>query len=154
MGKKDPRTHDFLRDLELRHEHDTAPAAQETLLGIDYGAKVCGLAVCSNGVILSAGLCDTSDILPYAKNIIREKHITTLVLGWPVGSDGARSPQCADIQSLGDQLKKSLPVVYVDERDSSKYTLAPNTRERRDDLAAMNILKYYLRQKSMEKKQR
>ena len=113
---------------------------------IDYGEKYCGLAYSPNGVNVFPVKIVSPEVLETAlQTLIEEKNIEGFVLGLPLSTDGTENRLCAQVKQLARRLKRQfdLPIEFVDERFSSKSVTGTG---RIDDLAAAQILEYYLAQ--------
>ena len=97
------------------------------ILGIDYGDKRIGLAVCDELGLTAQGLAtivrkdmerDTEAIAEY----IREYHVEKIVIGYPVMLDGTEGVQCEKVNRFVDILDSRFPlsVIKWDESLSTK----------------------------------
>ena len=124
----------------------TQPKEPFPILAIDYGERYTGLAWSPDGITpLPLEVVETIMLAEKISHIIAQKKIQHLVWGLPVNQAGVETPLSALITKIAQELS-SLPYTLVNERYSSQQTIA-SARERRDDLAAMNILEFYLDQK-------
>lgn len=113
---------------------------------IDYGEKHCGIAYSPNGEnIFPVDIVPPEALETVLVEVIKAKNITGFVLGLPLSTDGSDNPLCEKVRQLGRRLRRQfdLPVEFVDERYSSKSVVGTG---RIDDLAAGQILEYYLAQ--------
>ena len=142
---------------------DSTPQAVPTegcLLGIDFGTKRVGFAVCDDRQVISTPL-ETSERTVESveakrlQQIVEDYRIKGLVIGLPVHMSGDESRGTHQARQYGDWARSvtGLPVAYWDERFSSATAdvrlLAAgivDTRKdsRRDMLAAQAILQSYL----------
>jgi len=130
------------------------------MLGIDYGKKRIGIALCDPDRIIASPL----EMVPNTsgKEVIRtlnalcEKHeVDQIVIGLPLNMDGTIGPIAIYVKEFAEKLKKAtpIPVVYWDERLSSKTAEKAlieggTRREKRkkliDKIAAQIILQHYI----------
>lgn len=127
-------------------------------LGIDYGAKRTGLAVCdATQTIVSplAVLDGQRDLAGRISEIVASEGIDAVVLGLPLNMDGSEGPQAKLVLAFARELKDRIevPVHLQDERLSSfgaeqklqEMGLSRGKkRQRRDALAAAEILEAFL----------
>ena len=127
------------------------------ILGVDYGARRIGLSLSDprREFTFPAGQIDNQDITSSAlkiKELIEEKKVSGVVIGYPIQLDGTESEQCKVIKNFAEVLLNQFsgPIFFQDERLSSKgaQTMLRElklTRKRRDaiddEVAACNILK-------------
>jgi putative Holliday junction resolvase len=131
-------------------------------LGIDYGTKRVGLAHGDDiGVATPLpALVDAEAPMRWKKlgEIIRQRRITDLVLGYPYNMDGSVGFKAKEVDAFGAELKKQfgLPVHLVDETLTSyaaESTIAKKARREVrdsglvDSRAACLILQDFLDQK-------
>jgi len=131
-------------------------------LGIDYGTKRVGLAQGDEiGVATPLpALIDADEAQRWAKlgEVIRQRRITDLVLGYPYNMDGSVGFKAKEVDAFAARLKASfgLPVHLVDETLTSyaaESTIAKKSRRDVrdsgliDSRAACLILQDYLDQK-------
>ncbi|WP_050024583.1 Holliday junction resolvase RuvX [Verrucomicrobium sp. BvORR034] len=130
-------------------------------LGIDHGTVRIGLAL-SDELGLAAHPLKTLDTSPTVEQeiaeIVRQKRVTTVVLGLPLRMDGHRGEAASRVEAFADRLSKALrhevPVKFVDERltsVSAERSLGlegkQKTKEQKklvDQVAAVAILQDYL----------
>lgn len=96
------------------------------LLGLDYGKKRIGLAVCDEEwkiatayeVIVRTKLSQDLIVL---KDVIKKKESKGIVIGYPLNMNGTEGPMCQAVQSFICNLEKSisLPIVAWDERTTT-----------------------------------
>lgn len=130
------------------------------ILGLDYGERRIGVALCDELGITAQGLTtihrknrkiDTEAIA----GIVKEYGVETIVLGYPLMLDGSEGIQCAKVKSFAKQLEflLSIPVIFQDETLTTKAAeemlrLANVKREKIklvvDKVAAAMILQSYL----------
>jgi len=144
---KKPSPKDLL-NLQAQYERsDEICKIGKALLGVDYGEKFCGLAVAPDGsTVLPAAVVNTDKLETALKSLVEQYKPNVIVFGLPVSSDSTENHVCAQIRALVDQLKpkfKNIELTLINERFSSQRTLSPD-KSRIDDLAAMQILEFYL----------
>ena len=93
-------------------------------LGIDYGDTRIGIALSDPMQIITkpfVTLKNDKEFLDKLKEIIKEKEIETVVVGYPIGMKGQITKQTEKVEVFIAQLKSTLDleVVRVDERLSS-----------------------------------
>jgi len=130
------------------------------VLGLDYGEKRIGVAVCDELGMTARGIATIArkywkkDIEQIA-GLVREYSARKIVIGYPVRLDGTEGIQCEKVNMFVDALKKgiSVPVEKWNEALSTKEAEGLlreadiNRRKRRgvvDKLAAAIILQDYL----------
>lgn len=131
-------------------------------LGIDYGTKRVGLAHGDEiGVATPLpALTDADEAARWAKlgEVVRQRRITDLVLGYPYNMDGSVGFKAKEVDAFAAKLKAAfgLPVYLVDETlTSSEAESSIAKKDRRavrdsgliDSRAACLILQDYLDQK-------
>ncbi len=134
----------------------------EFIVGIDFGLKRIGLAICSKGItfaIPSKTIEAKKDDLSSIKAILEgyPETIDRFVLGLPIYLDGNESSMTVRVKLFGKVLEEytKKPVHYIDERLTSEQSedllkeLGFNRKDRiphKDSLAAQLILKDFLSQ--------
>jgi putative Holliday junction resolvase len=130
------------------------------VLGLDYGSRRIGVAICDELEMTAQGLTTIikknreADLEAIAK-LIRQYDIERIVIGYPLRLDGSAGIQCEKIDRFARRLeiRFSLPVIRWDETLSTKEAEeilreAGMRREKRkmavDRLAAGIILQGYL----------
>lgn len=139
--------------LNLKVQQERSPQStrrpQPPTLALDYGEKYCGLAIAPDGVtVLPAAVIQTGKINSALQSLIADYNVEVLVLGLPLSSDGSENHICQQIRALSGRLKtryKTLQIALVNERYSTQAVIASD-EARVDDLAAMQILEFYLAQ--------
>ncbi len=110
-----------------------------TVLGLDFGERRLGVAVSDAGRRLAAGLTTLDrrrhpDVLAALSTIIRERKVDTLVLGYPLRTDGVEKPggKTLAVDAFAAQLRTrfGLPVHLEDESFTSALA-ADSLRSRR-----------------------
>ena len=139
----------FLQNLELRSQMDfDRNLFKSKCLAIDFGEKFSGLALFERQGFLNLGICDTSQLKQKIREIINIRQVKNLVFGLPLGTDGRENLLCKKIKKFARIFAESCTVHFVDERNSSQDTLLPPQKNRIDDQSALNILEYFLRERS------
>ncbi len=130
------------------------------LLGLDYGVKRVGLAVCDPDRIIASPLITyeridgDSDAAFYRKLMIDER-IAGVIVGLPVHTDGRVGVKAIEARAYGTWLAAitDLPVRYWDERFSTALAESAlwnaglthaKRKQRRDRVAAQMILQAYI----------
>ncbi len=131
-------------------------------LGIDYGTKRVGLAHGDEVGVATplSALVDPDEAMRWAKlgEVIKQRRITDLVLGYPYNMDGSVGFKAKEVDVFAAKLKATfgLPVHLVDETlTSSEAESSIAKKDRRsvrdsgliDSRAACLILQDYLNQK-------
>ena len=130
------------------------------ILGLDYGEKKIGAAICDELGMTAQGL--TTIIRKNRKhdegildNLIKSYNVEKIVIGYPVRLDGSEGIQCEKVNRFSAQLSKtfSLPVIKWPETLSTKEAEEiliksgihwKKRKEKIDKLAACLILQNYL----------
>ena len=144
---KKPNPKDLL-NLQAQYERsEPVKRKKSALLAVDYGEKFCGLAVAPDGMtVLPAAVVVTQKLETALSSLVEQYKPTVVVFGLPVSSDSSENHVCDQIRKVVHQLTprfKGLVFKLVNERFSSQQTLSPS-KDRIDDLAAMQILEFYL----------
>ncbi|MBI5758281.1 MAG: Holliday junction resolvase RuvX [Planctomycetales bacterium] len=130
------------------------------LLGIDFGTKRLGLAICNPEQTISSPLenytrRDAAQDAKHVRRLVEEERIVGLVIGLPVHMSGDEGGKAIEARAFGDWIaaETKLPVKYWDERYTSLQAeqmmlsaeLTPKQRKaRRDMLAAQILLRDFL----------
>lgn len=130
------------------------------VLGIDYGEKRIGLAVCDEGGMTASGLPtvirkNKKHDLEILGRLIKDHHIEKIIIGYPVCLDGSEGIQCEKVSRFAALLEEnfSLPVVKWPEamttKDAEEILMNSGVnwkkrKEKVDKLAACLILQDYL----------
>lgn len=137
------------------------------ILALDVGEKNIGLAISDKLGLIAQGLptlrhqTKDEDISAIA-NILKDHHITEVVVGIPVNLDGSLGKKAQEVAVFLEDLKKkiTLPIKVWDERFTSVQAekvlleagLSRKKRKRKiDQLAARLILQNYLDAKVISK---
>jgi putative Holliday junction resolvase len=130
------------------------------ILGLDYGSKRIGVALCDELGITAQGLTTitrknrTAD-LEAITELVRTHRVEKIVIGYPVRLDGSEGIQCEKVNRFIRLLEEacSIPVIRYDETLSTQHAQdilsQANVRGARrrkiiDKLAACLILQGYL----------
>lgn len=132
----------------------------ERMLGIDYGEKRIGLAVCDpSGTVATpwrvVEVTSNSAALNALVEAVAESKAKRVVIGLPIRMNGQEGPAAEKARALGERLaaRISIPIVYWDERFSTlsaqQVLIAGGARRDKrkqvvDKLAAQIILQDYL----------
>jgi putative Holliday junction resolvase len=128
-------------------------------LGIDYGLKRTGLAVCDRDETITSPLAvinTDKQIIDKIIDIIRKYEVESVVIGLPINMDGSAGEQAAIVKAFAKQLEEAItiPIHFQDERLSSysaSEKLAPaelsrkKKKQKLDAVAAAEILDDFLR---------
>jgi len=130
------------------------------ILGLDYGSKRIGVAVCDELGMTAQGLATIArknrrHDLEEIAGFIRTYNVEKIVIGYPIRLDGTEGIQCEKVGKFASVLESafSLPVIKWDETLSTKEAeeiliranIARNRRKNIvDKLAASLILQGYL----------
>lgn len=137
------------------------------ILGLDYGEKRIGAALCDELGMTAQGLTTIhrknrkSDMEAIAR-IVREYGVEMIVLGYPLMLDGSEGIQCAKVKSFARQLGLllSIPVVFQDETLTTKAAeevlRQANVKREKirlvvDKVAASMILQDYLDSRKVDR---
>ncbi|KPK75390.1 MAG: hypothetical protein AMJ79_11375 [Phycisphaerae bacterium SM23_30] len=132
-------------------------------LGIDYGLRRLGLALCDAQETIVSPLCRLSlgrggskEVLARLREIIEDNQVEALVVGLPLNMDDSEGEQARRARRFARELSRASgkPVHLQDERLSSMAAddklsrsglSRKKRRQRRDMLAACDILEEFLR---------
>lgn len=103
------------------------------LLGIDYGSRRIGIAVCDESVRLAVGLAtwmnEGATTIHRLKKFIEDDNIRLIVVGYPLTLRGEIGPKAREVDAFIEQLQAAgIPVERWDER----WTTAQARRSARD----------------------
>ena len=122
----------------------------KNILAIDYGERFIGLAVRTIKTTIPIPL-KVIDIkkelgLKIISEIINEYDIEDIVIGYPIGLNNSEN-RMTDLVNLfiKDISKFNIPIFKIDERLSSKL-FNNGSKDRIDDLSALEILESYIKQ--------
>ncbi|MGD1152112.1 MAG: Holliday junction resolvase RuvX [Syntrophales bacterium] len=138
------------------------------ILGLDYGSKRIGVAVCDELGMTAQGLAtiarkNRQQDLEEIARFIRTYNVEKIVIGYPIRLDGTEGIQCEKISKFASLLEStfSLPIIKWDETLSTKEAeeiliRANMRRDKRknivDRVAASLILQGYLDSQESHKK--
>ncbi|HYA13776.1 MAG TPA: Holliday junction resolvase RuvX [Syntrophales bacterium] len=130
------------------------------ILGLDYGSKRIGVAVCDELGITAQGLATITrknrrQVLEEIARFIRTYAVERIVIGYPIKLDGTEGIQCDKIKKFARLLESTfvLPVIKWDEtlttKEAEEILILSNVRREHrkgkiDKLAAVLILQGYL----------
>lgn len=146
----------ILQNLKLQNKKSQKSADEKNILSLDYGEKFCGFAFSPDGIcVFPLEVVDTNQIDRKLPQIIQEKNAIKLIVGLPLEKDGSDNPLSQHIRLLISQWKKYIPIETVNERFSSQNVVFSGSKKQRiDDLAAAQILEFYLQKKTNKEKRR
>ena len=130
------------------------------ILGLDYGEKRIGVAICDELGMTAQGLPtvirkNKKHDLDILSNLIKKYTVEKIVIGYPVRIDGSEGVQCDKVNSFSMLLSKtfSLPVIRWQEtlstKEAEEILMNSGVRWQKrkkvvDKLAACLILQNYL----------
>jgi putative Holliday junction resolvase len=130
------------------------------ILGLDYGEKRIGVAICDELGMTAQGLPtvirkNKKHDLDILSNLIKNYTVEKIVIGYPVRIDGSEGVQCEKVNSFSMLLSKtfSLPVIRWQEtlstKEAEEILMNSGVRWQKrkkvvDKLAACLILQNYL----------
>ena len=132
-------------------------------IGIDFGLKRTGISVSDDLGIIATPLktVASSELMQFLKDLVPSENIETMVLGFPLGLNGADTDITQNVRLLRLALEKEFPLLKVtlfDERMTSKIaqkTLIQGASKKKrkqkgliDQMSATIILQDYLNSKS------
>lgn len=132
-------------------------------IGIDFGLKRTGISVSDDLGIIATPLktVASSELMQFLKDLVLSENIETMVLGFPLGLNGADTDITQNVRLLRLALEKEFPLLQVtlfDERMTSKIaqkTLIQGVSKKKrkqkgliDQMSATIILQDYLNSKS------
>ena len=94
-------------------------------IGIDFGLKRTGISVSDDLGIIATPLktIASSDLMQFLKELVLSENIETMILGFPLGLNGADTDITPNVRLLKLALEKEFPqlkIVLFDERMTSK----------------------------------
>ena len=128
-------------------------------IGIDFGLKRTGISVSDDLGIIATPLntVASSELMQFLKDLVPSENIETMVLGFPLGLNGADTDITQNVRLLRLALEKEFPLLQVtlfDERMTSKIaqkTLIQGASKKKrqqkgliDQMSATIILQDYL----------
>lgn len=101
-------------------------APDQCLLGVDYGTKHIGLAVCDPGLSLASPLATLArgklaDVVAGLQKHMKERNAGALIIGLPLALDGQLSPMAQAVRTFASNLEKAFApdMAWWDERFST-----------------------------------
>ena len=138
----------------------TPPRPRTKLLGVDFGTVRVGLAVSDEGRLIAAPLDIRARKNPtadgnYFKDVVAREHVSAIVLGLPVHTDGREGVKAKESRAYGKWLAEvtGLPVMFADERFSTAFAESAlwaaglthkKRKAKRDAVAAQIMLQGFL----------
>lgn len=128
-------------------------------IGIDFGLKRTGISVSDDLGIIATPLktIASSDLMQFLKDLVLSENIETMILGFPLGLNGADTDITPNVRLLKLALEKEFPqlkIALFDERMTSKIaqkTLIQGASKKKrqqkgiiDQISATIILQDYL----------
>ena len=128
-------------------------------IGIDFGLKRTGISVSDDLGIIATPLktIASSDLMQFLKELVLSENIETMILGFPLGLNGADTDITPNVRLLKLALEKEFPqlkIALFDERMTSKIarkTLTQGASKKKrqqkgiiDQISATIILQDYL----------
>lgn len=120
------------------------------ILSIDYGERYLGLAVrtVKTTIPIPLKVIDTKkEILnKNIQELVKEYEINQIVVGYPIGLNYSENRMTDLVNLFIQEISKfNIPIHKIDERLSSKL-FNDGSKERIDDLSALEILESYIKQ--------
>lgn len=110
----------------------------KTLLGIDYGEKVIGLAIYKYKVdpfpLLHGRIVvpRSKDIFQDLKNVIEEDFVDVIILGLPHLTDGKATAMTQKVKGFGEELSSRFPDCSLHYQDETLSTYEAEERMKND----------------------
>lgn len=137
------------------------------ILGIDYGSRRIGVAICDELGITAYGIAtivrrNRKQVMEALEELLKQYSVEKIVIGYPVRLDGTAGIQCEKVDTFSKvlEIEFTLPVIKWDEtlttKEAEGILLEAKVRRRKkkklvDQLAATLILRGYLA--SLERKE-
>ncbi|MGL4617408.1 MAG: Holliday junction resolvase RuvX [Mycoplasmoidaceae bacterium] len=133
------------------------------ILGIDYGIKRIGLAICLLGITMPFGkIINTNnpDVIQKISKIVIQEKISKIVIGIPLNNFNDDTETSLLVRNFSNELKnyfKNIDIVLLDEKNSTKESISllknagyknSKIKDQKDSLSAVNILNRYLGSKN------
>lgn len=120
------------------------------ILSIDYGERFLGIAVrtIKTTIPIPLKVIDSKKelIVRSIQKLIEEYSINQIVIGYPIGLNNSENRMTDLVNIFIQELTKfNIPIYKIDERLSSKL-FNEGSKERIDDLSALEILESYIKQ--------
>ena len=118
------------------------------ILAIDYGERFLGLAVrtAKTTIPIPLKVIDSkNDIIKKSLiDCIKEYSINEIVIGYPIGLNNSENRMTNLVNDFIEDINEfNIPIFKIDERLSSKL-FKSNSKDRIDDLSALEILESYI----------
>lgn len=128
------------------------------LLALDVGAKRIGVALAGRDVGFASPLTTlehSNDIITKIADLVRDNHVTLVVVGYPRGLEGQATEQTKIVEAFVDGLKSQIPVriewqdesltsIKAEAELSARHKGAMYNKADVDALAATYILEDYI----------
>lgn len=120
------------------------------LLAIDYGERFVGIAIrtLKTTIPIPLKVIDSKKETIYKsiQQIIKEYDINEIIIGYPIGLNNSENRMTKLVNIFIEEIDKfNIPIYKIDERLSSKL-FSDGSKERIDDLSALEILESYIKQ--------
>jgi putative Holliday junction resolvase len=122
------------------------------VLALDYGRARCGCALSDPTGTIATPLDvienpGSEQGLAEVARLVRDRRVTTVVVGLPVTLSGAEGAQALEARKFAEQLEAALavPVETYDERFTTKLATSSGGEAPEDSRAAAHLLESYLR---------
>ena len=120
------------------------------LLAIDYGERFIGIAIrtLKTTIPIPLKVIDSKKEMIYKsiQQIIKEYDINKIIIGYPIGLNNSENRMTKLVNIFIEEIDKfNIPIYKIDERLSSKL-FSDGSKERIDDLSALEILESYIKQ--------
>ena len=120
------------------------------LLAIDYGERFIGIAIrtLKTNIPIPLKVIDSKKetINKSIQLIIKEYDINEIIIGYPIGLNNSENRMTKLVNIFIEEIGKfNIPIYKIDERLSSKL-FSEGSKDRIDDLSALEILESYIKQ--------
>ena len=120
------------------------------ILSIDYGERFVGIAIrtVKTKIPIPLKVIDTKkEILnKNIQELVKEYEVNQIVIGYPIGLNYSENRMTDLVNLFIQEISKfNIPIHKIDERLSSKL-FNDGSKERIDDLSALEILESYIKQ--------
>jgi len=120
------------------------------LLAIDYGERFLGIAIrtLKTTIPIPLKVIDSKKetINKSIQLIINEYDINEIIIGYPIGLNNSENRMTKLVNIFIEEIGKfNIPIYKIDERLSSKL-FSDDSKDRIDDLSALEILESYIKQ--------
>ena len=118
------------------------------LLAIDYGERFIGIAIrtLKTTIPIPLKVIDSKKETIYKsiQQIIKEYDINEIIIGYPIGLNNSENRMTNLVNVFIEDINEfNIPIFKIDERLSSKL-FKSNSKDRIDDLSALEILESYI----------